>query len=393
MKILYILSGTELGTFYRALFWAKFLSKRDHKITLICAHPQPSYALFKVKYVDGIKIINLFRTYQRWDFIGFLVRALIIFFFCIFHKADIVHAFVVWQPPSMSAIFVAKALRVLGLRKWVVLADWDDWWGEGGISEEHGYLLRRSITFFEKQMPKFADGVTVVGERLMERAISAGIQKDKIYIVPNGSDVEKIEVMDNVVAKTHLGFANHKYILTYIGHSHLPQFFKMMFSALEKTIEHKIDVILLIAGAVPIEYKASISDTIKSKVFFLGRQPQENIPFILGASDILLLPMVANVEEESRWPIRFGDYLASGRAIVASAVGEVRNVIEKEGCGLLARPDDPEDFAQKILSLLESRELRQRFGQRARQVARTHSWQRIVSDLEKIYENLTNQVS
>lgn len=388
MNILYVLSGAEVGTFYRAFFWAKFLTKRGHKVTLICAHPQPSYKLFKVKYRDGIKIINLFRTYHRWDFVGFFVRAVITFFLCIFHRADVVHSFVAWQPPSMTAIFTANVLQRLRFRKWVVLADWDDWWGEGGISDEHGHLLRRGITFLEKKMPKFANGVTVVSTGLMERAVDAGINKDRIYIVPNGADVERIKVMNNIESRAILGFTKNKYILTYMGNSHLPQFFSMMFSAVEKAVEQKIDVILLIAGDIPAEYKANINESIKKRIFFLGRQPQENIPFILGASDILLLPMVNNVEEKSRWPIRFGDYMAAGRPIVSNAVGEIKRIMETHKCGVVSEYNDPEDFLRKILTLLSNETIRHEIGKHAREIAETkYSWGIITKSLEEIYNN------
>ena len=393
MNILYVLSGAEVGTFYRAFFWAKFLSKRGHKVTLICAHPQPSYKILKVKYLDGIKIINLFRTYQRWDFVGFFVRAIIIFFLCLFSKANIVHSFVAWQPPSMMAIFAARVLQRLRLKKWVVLADWDDWWGEGGISDEHSNFLRSSITFLEKKIPKFANGVTVVSRGLMERAIDVGINKDMIYIVPNGSDVERIKVMDNLSARTHLGFTGNKYILAYIGNSHLRQFFSMMFSALEKAIERNIDVILLIAGDIPAEYKENINETIKGRIFFLGRRPQEDIPFILGASDILLLPMVDNAEEKSRWPVRFGDYLASGRPIVSNAVGEIKAIMEAHKCGVVSDYNGPEDFSRQILTLLSNETIRHEIGRHARNIAETqYSWTTIVEMIEKLYENKYNQL-
>lgn len=392
MNILYVLSGAEVGTFYRAFFWAKFLSRRGHKVTLICAHPQPSYKILKIKYLNGIKIINLFRTRQRWDFVGFLVRAVITFFLCILHRADVVHSFVAWQPPSMTAIFTARILQIFRLKKWIVLADWDDWWGDGGISDEHGYLLRRGITFLEKKIPKFANGITVVSRGLMERAVDVGINKERIYIVPNGSDVERIKVMDCIEARTNLGFTNNKYIMTYIGNSHLRQFFNMMFSALERAIECKIDVILLIAGDIPAEYKENINETIKNRIFFLGRQPQENIQFILGASDILLLPMVDNVEEKSRWPIRFGDYMAAGRPIVSNAVGEIKRIMETHKCGVVSDYDDPEDFSRQILTLLPNETMRNEIGRHAREIAETkYSWNIIVKMLEGVYKDKYSQ--
>ena len=194
MNILYVLSGTEVGTFYRAFFLAKFLRKRGHKVTLICAHPQPSYKPFKIKYRDDIKIINLFRTYHRWDFVGFFVRAVITFFLCIFHRADVVHSFVAWQPPSMTAIFAARILQTLRLRKWIVLADWDDWWGEGGISDEHGHLLRRSITFLEKKIENDIEGSLLAHNK--EKGKQAENQDSLFGLMNDKSSIPTLKLAD-----------------------------------------------------------------------------------------------------------------------------------------------------------------------------------------------------
>jgi len=105
----------------------------------------------------------------------------------------------------------------------------------------------------------------------------------------------------------------------------------------------------------------------------------------LGASDILLLPMRDSPFDRARPPaIRLGDYLAAGRPVIATALPENEKVVGK--CGFLAKPGDPEDFANKILEALRNPDLCREMGERARELAeREYSWQILAKQLEKLY--------
>jgi len=56
-----------------------------------------------------------------------------------------------------------------------------------------------------------------------------------------------------------------------------------------------------------------------------------------------------------------------GTPVVASAVDGIIEVVIDGETGFLAQPDDPDDFAEKILALLKNPEMRSRFGMRARE--------------------------
>jgi glycosyltransferase involved in cell wall biosynthesis len=62
----------------------------------------------------------------------------------------------------------------------------------------------------------------------------------------------------------------------------------------------------------------------------------------------------------------------------------------KEGTGMLARPYDIDDFADKVLELLNDDEMRRRIGQRAQQHAQTFSWEHVGPSFEKILQTAVN---
>ncbi len=56
-----------------------------------------------------------------------------------------------------------------------------------------------------------------------------------------------------------------------------------------------------------------------------------------------------------------------GTPVVASAVDGITEVVIDGRTGFLVQPGDPDDFAEKIIALLNNPELRKRFGRRARE--------------------------
>ena len=64
-------------------------------------------------------------------------------------------------------------------------------------------------------------------------------------------------------------------------------------------------------------------------------------------------------------PAKVQSYMASGKPIIASANGEIANVIDESGCGFCAKADDEEDFVNAIKAFLSQSD-RQKYGQCAK---------------------------
>ena len=76
----------------------------------------------------------------------------------------------------------------------------------------------------------------------------------------------------------------------------------------------------------------------------------------------------------------------AGLAVVATRVGGVPDIIEDGKTGLLVRPKNPEELAQKIEVLRTNPVLRQKLGQNLRQkVLAEFSTARMVDETVKLY--------
>lgn len=87
------------------------------------------------------------------------------------------------------------------------------------------------------------------------------------------------------------------------------------------------------------------------------------------------------------YPIKLVNYLAAGRAVVASRA--CANGIIHGKTGLIVDQSEPEAFAEAILLLLRDRDLATRLGAAARDFAlKTLSWARALDQVEDVYANL-----
>ena len=102
-----------------------------------------------------------------------------------------------------------------------------------------------------------------------------------------------------------------------------------------------------------------------------GAVAHERVPALLDACDILVSPHVpldAGAEFFGS-PTKLFEYMAMGKGIVASRLGQIGEVLEHEETALLVDPGNVAQLTGAILRLTSSAELRHRVGAAARRTA------------------------
>ena len=124
---------------------------------------------------------------------------------------------------------------------------------------------------------------------------------------------------------------------------------------------------------------------IDSFVKFTGRVPDAEMWAYLSTADFGVAPDPKNAMNDKSTMNKILEYMAFGLPVVLYDLTEGRR--SADDAALYARPNDPKDFARQMLTLLDSEELRQRLGARARKrIEESLNWDIEKQELLKAYE-------
>ncbi len=393
MKILFLnhnLAGR--GTYFRCMGFARELVKRGHQVDLWTVSTERNFQGTCVEE-DGV---NIWHT-PRWGKVGrhdggyALVDNIARFFAASEGRWDVVHAFDHRPNVLLPWLCLKMKMRCLPGNKTLFVSDWCDWWTAGGIttSRRRFPIIDRIEQRIEEGSKRFSDGVTVISSVLQQRAIAVGVNPDWLHLLPSGVDIEKFPEMDKKTCRKLIGLPEDKPVLGFIGFSLWDM--ELLANAFEQVKKQIPQAVLLVIGGGVEE---SANDIFKQRfnigvdVFLPGVIPFSEAPKYLAACDIQLLPMEDNLANRARLPNKLCDYMASGRPIVASNVGEGGDIVRKKQIGL-AVDGGVENFAEACAVLLLNDNLIREYGGRARNAARTeYCYSRLTDSVLMFYEQL-----
>lgn len=115
--------------------------------------------------------------------------------------------------------------------------------------------------------------------------------------------------------------------------------------------------------------KAITKFDIGNKVVFTGFVNRNEMPNLLGHADLLVISKPDNEQNSGNFPIKLGEYLATGKPIVATKVGEIPQFIIDGESGFLAIPDSSDSFYQKMEEALTDYKKSIQIGSNGKKIA------------------------
>jgi glycosyltransferase involved in cell wall biosynthesis len=126
--------------------------------------------------------------------------------------------------------------------------------------------------------------------------------------------------------------------------------------------------------------------SLEDTVHFTGWIEHQHVPAYLAAADIAIYPYRDTLINRAKCSIKILEYMAMGKAIVTTRVGQNLEYLEHGQSGILAEPGDAGAFAQALIQLLADPALAHRLGQSAAQRVRDQfTWSRHVRTIEQAY--------
>ncbi len=302
---------------------------------------------------------------------------------------DLIHA----HSPALNGLAGARAAKKLGLPfVYEIRAFWEDAAVGNGTGREGSarYRLTRAL---ENYVVKRADRIAVICEGLRNDLVSRGVAAEKIFVSPNGVDMELFgnpPPPDSVLA-AELGLTEKK-VIGYIGSFYDYEGIDDLIAAMPLM---QSDAHLLLVGGGPMEaaLRAQAEHSpAKGRIHFVGRVPHEEVKRYYSLVDILAYPRKKMRLTDLVTPLKPLEAMAQGRLVAASSVGGHRELIEDGFTGTLFAPDDPAAAAKSLDALLGDTESWPVRKANARDfVAKERNWQRNIVRYDPVYHSLLNR--
>ena len=386
LRILMITHHRRYRTAGRSQVIARHLVERGHEVTLMATADQRRFGVVESDWA-GIRVIEApdllwGKLRSGWDLWSLLNR----FLYLRKEEAnfDLIHCFETRPGTIHPALYYARR------HKLPLFSDWNDWFGRGGIIDVlrpkwYRLLFGSFETYYEEAFRPLCAGTTTISSALAKRAEGLGIPPERICYIPGGT-MPELHVNHSIeVCRSHLSLPLEAPMLGFASSdSHLD--IELVFSSLSIVARSFPTVKLVLTGNVHTSI-LQIAERygVRENILLTGFVPREDLPWWLGSTNICLLPFPETVYNMGRWPNKVGLYMSLERPVVTNPVGDIRALIERYQVGLVADAT-PEDFACKIITLLENPNLVQQLGRNGRKAAETaYNWKTLVQRLEDFY--------
>ena len=270
-----------------------------------------------------------------------------------------------------------------------MVMDWVDWWGRGGLIAEqrprwYQVLFGGMETYYEEHFRIRADQTTVISHALADRARSLGVPEDTITWIPGGIDTQLFSPRSRADARKRWDIPGDATVLVYSAMD-VTNDAEFVFESVGKSYARNRSILLLMAGhPSPAFQQAAARHGFADAFRHVGLVPHRELPDLLAAADIGLLPFTNRVSNVGRWPNKVGDYMAMGLPTITNPVGEIKLLLDRAPIGIAAA-ERADDFAAAINTLADDSSRRAEMGAVARRLAENEfDWRHIMDQFEVV---------
>lgn len=236
-----------------------------------------------------------------------------------------------FYPDGVAAVLLGRAL----MRPVVVTARGSD------LNIIARYLIPRRWIRWAAQ---HADGLISVSSGLRQQLVELGVAAERVRVLRNGVDLTLFRPNDRQAARQALGFTRPTILA--VGNLVALKRHTLMLEALTQVPEAE----LVIVGEGPergaIERLAR-QRRIADRVRLLGRVPQDHLPEIYSAADLLLL-----VSTHEGWPNVLLESMACGTPVVVSDIFGITEIVASTEAGRIVTGVTPDRLATAIRGVI-----------------------------------------
>ena len=248
-----------------------------------------------------------------------------------------------------------------------------------GLAKQGGLLWKigmwvSNVTF------KYSDKIIAISEDIKRSIVARGVPKEKIEVVYNWVDenaVKPVKDEDNELFE-EFGISRDKFRVVYAGNLGNAQNIGIIVEAAKRLkANHDVEFVLFGKGGLEDEIKATKEREMLDNLKVLPLQPYERVSKVYGLGHVCIVACKPGLGGAAM-PSKTWSIMSSGRAVLANFDdGELKEILEKNHCGVFTQAGDLDGFVQVIDDLAADRDRCEEMGRNGRKF---------------ILENLTKEV-
>lgn len=287
------------------------------------------------------------------------------------------NVFYAYDTPDLKTIFPILYAKFLGYK--VVLDIVEDNSVALSIDGIMNRIRIRSGQYLLKIAPAFADLVLVISTHLNKKLNGIYSDQSKVLYIPVTVDLEKIKFTPTYRAKPEKVF--------YGGSFGKKDGLDVLINAFSRVSEEfpQAELILTGKGENKKDFN-EIAELIKSKsassrIKYLGFLSSEEYRQVLSDCDIFCVTRNNSKAANTGFPSKLSEFLAAGKAVIASSVGDVGTILKHQENALLVPPEDEQAMYLSLKDIFLDNSLIMKLGAGGRKTAEDNFDNRKFSNL------------
>ena len=209
-------------------------------------------------------------------------------------------------------------------------------------------ILRLLVRLYLKR----AERVVAIGETMRRRLVEKGTPPERIRVIPNWIDTERVAPQRRDNAWAHDQGLDGRFVVMHsgnVGHAH-----SLETLVLAATFLRDLDDLEIVIAGFGARHAAimALAERVEAGVRFLPYQPREVLSQSLSSADVHFVGLAPGLSGYVV-PSRLYGIMAVGRPVIVAAdpTSEVSQVVSEVGCGVVLPPARPELVANAIRDL------------------------------------------
>lgn len=241
-------------------------------------------------------------------------------------------------------------------------------------------VASRILIMVQNFIVKKSDGVVVPTDFIRKYTLALKVKRKRICVIPNGVDTQLFCFKEKSYYRTKLNTVD-KNVCVYFGRLEKWAGTSILNEVSNIFGQKRPHVRFVIVGG------GSAETTFSHNMVVVKEVPHEKVPEIIALADVVLVPFPNNEVSHAASPLKLFEAMAMGKPVVASAVSGIQDVVEDGYNGLLVSSDKPEEWAQAVETILDSKKLQIKLSKNAQESAKSYDWSVLACQLESVLLN------